>query len=283
MSDFIPLSREIPGAGSGIAFDENDTMDQQSVIVILFLPETCVWTLKRDENGNVYLFFEDPTNKSWNDEHFSRWTKESKTSRFVPSKPMVRTHVISVFSWKFLPNNLGLGSIVFYGFAEGKKIQMHCGNNIKNTTTNPSTRVWDILNKSLPEELRKKLQVGIDMFSAIELEEATKNVNETFFNLESFTKQYNGDNFKSWMEPQCSHLNYKNSHAMDVFNISKKYSALNGEEFILSKYVILDSDGDMGASAYTGAGAILKLGDNLEEQNSECFQSHSEFEKTSGF
>jgi hypothetical protein len=272
MSDVMPVGWKIPGAGSGIEFDENDIMFSQQYVDSLLMPLNFYWTLKL-ENGDVVLRFEDPTNNPWTDD-LSRFIEINTNKRFVLSKPTMRTYVVSVLSWKFLPNNRGLGSIVFYGSPNGKKIAIYCGDNIKNTKANPSTQVWEILNDS---NLPKGLQVGIDMFSAIELEEAKKNVDETFFNLKSFAKQYNDDNFKPWMEPQCSHLNDEDSHATYVFNISKTYSALYGNEFPLSpgkKWEVLDSD------AHNGEKAILVLEDGADNRETECFQSHPEFETT---
>jgi hypothetical protein len=242
---------------------EEDTIDQQPVIVILLLPKTCKWTLKRDKNGNVSLFFEDELKNSW-DENFSHSIVNLNTSRFVPSKPMVRTHIISVFSWKFLPNNLGLGSIVFYGFAEGKKFQMYCGNNIKNTTTNPSTRVWDILNGS---NLPQGMKVGADMFLAIELEEAKIQMENSGCALNTFFVDFT-DIFKDWMTPQLSILNQAVEETTSIFSISKKYSALDGQEFILSpgeEFVFLDSDGNVSLEKRIGHGAQLVLHNDPEE------------------
>jgi hypothetical protein len=278
MSDIIPFDWEMPGAGSGIEFDENGTMFSQQYVDSMLMPKTCVWTLKRDENKNVSLFFEDPTNKSWNDEHFSRWTKESNTSRFVPSKPTMITHVVSVFSWKFLPNNLDLGSIVFYGFAQGNKFQIYCGDKIKNTKTNPSTQVWDILNDS---DLPQGLQVGIDMFSAIELKEAENNKTKASSTLRDFALKFS-DKFENWMTPHLSELSNAVEETTSILEVSKKYSDLDGKTFLISpgeEWEVLDSYCDVSLNAYNGKDANLKLEDNVDNRKTECFRDHPEFEK----
>jgi hypothetical protein len=274
MSSIMPITWDM--SVCDIVF-EDDTMFSQPPITPLIMPPSCVWTLKRYNYKNVSLLFEDPTKNSWNDKHFSRWTKESNTSRFVPSKPTMETHSIPVSSWTFLPNNLGLGSIVFYGFAEGNKFQIYCGNKIKNTYSNPSKQTWDVLNGSI---LPKGLRVGPNIFSAIELKEAENNKTKASSTLRDFALKFS-DKFENWMTDHLSELNNDVENTVNIFEISKKYSDLYEEEFILSpgeEWVFLDSDGDMGASAYTGKGAILVQKDNSEEHVSECFRDHPEFE-----
>ena len=281
MSSVMPVGWEMPG--SGIEFDENDTMFSKPRVNSLIMPKTCVWTLKRTE-GTVFLFFEDPTNNSWNDEHFSRWTKESNTSRFVLSKPTMRTHVVSVFSWKFLPNNLGLGSIVFYGSVKGNKFQIYCGDNIKNTKTNPSHQTWDVLNGS---NLPPDIQVSSDMFSAIELENANTKLSEAKNALKTFCLKVVDEKqnwilkvgFVDYMEPHISKLSNAVEKTAYILEVSEKYSVLDGETFLLSpekEWVFLDSDGDMGASEYTGKGASLVLEDEIDN-DIDCFQNHPNF------
>ena len=63
----MPVGWKIPGAGSGIEFDENDIMFSQQYVDSLLMPLNFYWTLKL-ENGDVVLRFEDPTNNPWTDD-----------------------------------------------------------------------------------------------------------------------------------------------------------------------------------------------------------------------
>jgi hypothetical protein len=88
------------------------------------------------------------------------------------------------------------------------------------------------------------------------------------------------------MTDHLSELNNDVENTVNIFEISKKYSDLDGKTFLLSpeeEFVFLNTDSDVSLDAYNGKDAILKLEDNVDNCETECFQSHPEFETTTRF
>ena len=290
---YLKMSSVMP-VGWDVTVDKNDTMistpSTTPSSTPLVMPKTCSWTLKHTEGiegheGHVSLCFEDNITNPWSDD-FSSQTTKLKTRRFVLSKITQTTHSIPVDSWKFLPNNLGLHSIVFYGSVGDTNFAIYCGNKIKNTKANPSSKTWDILNGS---DLPPDIQVSSDMFLAIEIEKANtklieaKNAIKTFL-LKAYDENHNWlktVGFVDYMTSRLSKLNSDVLNTENILEVSTKYSELNGKIFRLSpveEWKFLDSNDVEGSNPYTGKGASLVLKDNSEEQDSECFRDHPEFE-----
>lgn len=276
MSDCVPVTWD-----STIFFDSEGIIfssTPQCPTNVGVMPSSFSWTLKK-LGEKVFLYFESDSN--WNVD-FNLFTDTIKSRRFALSKPTMNTHTIQVFSWKFLPNNLGVGSIVFYGSVGAEPFHIYCGNNIKNTKANPSGQTWDILNGS---DLPTKMQVDANMFLAIELEKAEENKTKAKYTLQEFAEKFSYT-FEDWMKEHLSTLSNTVEETTHIGEVSKKYSALDGQKFLLSpgeEFVVLDTDGDMVTSKYTGESAILVLEDNAEEHFPDCFRNHPEFETTTPF
>ena len=239
-----------------------------------FMPPSCSWTLKKDpKTGKKSLHFE---GKYDDNEQFNKFAGEFSSMRLDLIK---NKREIPVDSWKFLPNESGVGSIVFYGFVNGVLVTIYCGDNIKNTRANPSSQTWDILNVS---NLPPKMQVNADMFLAIKLEVAQTNADKTFCDLENFRSQYSA-NFEPWMEDHCLKLNETHRLATNIFNVSGKYSVLAGETFLLSpgeEFVFINSPEDSvfvnTVDEFTGEGSELALETQSKEEGKIQF---AEFER----
>ena len=256
MSDRVPASWV-----NKVFFDYEGTMFSsipEETSNVGLMPPTCSYTLKKT-NGGVDLCFEDTA--TW-PEDFTLWVEKYAQRRLVASKITKKTWYLRVLSWKFLPNNLGVGSIVFYGSIGDVPFQIYCGDNIKDTRANPSSQTWDILNGS---DLPPEMQVDADMFLAIELEVATIKKKEAISALEQFSINY-GTKFEKWMEPYINTLNTTMEATHTNHKIAKKYSELAGKTFLLSpgeEFVFINSPEDSvfldldPTSQYTGEGSEL--------------------------
>jgi len=223
MSDCVPVTWD-----STIFFDSEGIIfssTPQCHTNVGVMPSSFSWTLKK-LGEKVFLYFESDSN--WHVD-FNLFTDTIKSRRFALSKPTMNTHTIQVFSWKFLPNNLGVGSIVFYGSVGDVPFQIYCGDNIKNTSANPSSQTWDILNGS---DLPPDMQVDSDMFLAIELEVAKSKQQEAISALEQFFINH-GTNFEKWMEQHLNTLTATMKATYNNHEIAGRYSELDGKKFLL--------------------------------------------------